>query len=148
MPCSGRPTPMGRRLTSRLAGGTAGILFVLTLLGCMNFAIGNRMCEGPDGLLSQDGEVHLAGKTEQDIYYPIPYANIPNLEITDVSKPQLVEIVDQKEDHFRIRSEVSFDINLHWRARGMRVGFLPPPPPQPLVKSAPSDLPAEPVATK
>jgi hypothetical protein len=145
---SAKPSRMDG-VSFHLAGGTAGALFVLILLGCMNFAIGNRNWESRDSVLDQEGEIHLSPGAERDIYYPVPYANIPNLELTeDFHRDGVFDIVDQKEDHFRVRSKTWFQIDMHWHARGVQVWNMPPAAPQVLTQtssSASPELPAEPV---
>lgn len=132
---------MDARLGSRLGAALGAATFVLTLLGCMNFAIGNRTSPNPDGVLDQEGDVHLSPFAEEDIYYPIPYANFPNVELTETFSQ--FQIIEQKEDHCRIRNTTPFRIDVHWHARGVRFGLLPPPP-QPLVQSATPNPPSEP----
>jgi hypothetical protein len=111
----------------------------------MNFAVGNRGFDSRDDILEQKGEVHLGPKAEQDVYYPVPYANVPNIELSEDFNRCM--IVEQKEDHFRIQNTCSSEIEPHWRARGMRMGFLPPAPPpiHPVVKSARPDIPSQPL---
>jgi hypothetical protein len=143
MVSSAKSLRMGELILSRLVGAVSGAFLALVLLGCMNFAIGNREIASHDGLLAQEGEIHLGPKEEQDVYYPIPYANIPNLELTD-DFSTCCKIIDQKEDHFRIHNTCLSDIEPHWHTRGVRAGLLPTPP-QPLVRSSPPDLPSQPV---
>ena len=72
------------------------------------------------------------------------YAHTPNLELTENDDD--CEIVDQKPDHFRLRSRKAFGSDVEWKARGIRVSPVaaPVPPPWP-APSPPADLPAEPV---
>jgi hypothetical protein len=126
----------------RLVGGVAGAFGAFILLGCMNFAVGNHCSEAPEGILEQKGEVHLRPMDEQDVYYPVAYASIPNVELS--ANYHLVVIEEQKEDHFRIRNTSTSIVSTGWHARGVRAGLLPPPS-QPLVKASGSELPSEPV---
>jgi hypothetical protein len=129
---------------SHLGGAVAGALFVLILIGCMNFAIGNRTIEDGNGVLVQEGDVHLTKDGEEDVYYPIPYASVPNLEVNDSFAH--FKIIEQKEDHFRIRNTSFIAEDVHWHARGVRIGLLPPPGPGPILSSSPPQgLPSQPI---
>jgi hypothetical protein len=141
---------IGALFLTRPGGAAAGAFLLLTQLGCMNFAVGNKNWDGHggvldhDGVLEQEGKVTLLNSEERDVYYPIPYASIPNLELTTDNLINHYEILQQKEDHFRVRNTIGLEIELNWHARGVRTGLLPAPP-QPLVKSSPPDLPSQPV---
>jgi hypothetical protein len=109
----------------------------------MNFAIGNRSYENHNGVLNQEGEISLAGGEERDVFYPIPFASNPNLELSS-SFNQCV-IAEQKEDHFRVQNKSWHDMEARWHAKGIRIGLLPvPPQPQPTLQLTPPQLPAQP----
>jgi hypothetical protein len=96
---------------------------VLIFLSCMSFSIGDRSAESPPGTnpLVQEGEVTVLPGTEQDVYYPIPYASPPNLTIKDFAKE--CEIVAQEPDHFRIANANGTHggfFEVKWKARGLR----------------------------
>src|SRR5689334_6157534 len=101
---SGNKSRVDGILFSRWGAAIGSAVFVLILLGCMNFAIGNRVTEDQNGVLEQKGNVHLQPHAEEDVYYPVPYANVPNMELTDAFSRNGFQIVDQKEDHFRVRN--------------------------------------------
>jgi hypothetical protein len=111
----------------------------------MNFAIGNRTIEDCNGVLDQKGDTHLGPHAEQDVFYPIPYANVPNL-VSNEDFSHTFQITDQKEDHFRVRNPNWFELDIHWHTRGVRVGQLPPPSVPPMLSSAPQpELPPQPI---
>jgi hypothetical protein len=98
---------------------------VLIFLGCMSFSIGERCVESPPGTtpLVQEGEVRVQLGTEQDVYYPIPYASPPNLTIDDLMNECM--IVSQEADHFRIRNDGKANMRwgsvpIKWKARGLK----------------------------
>jgi hypothetical protein len=100
-----------RRITAALS-----TLLTLILLGCMcPVIVGERFKKKDDETLCQTGEVRLSSG-EQDVYYPVPFASTPNLEL---DPGMFVQILDQKPDHFRIGSSVSLG-NVDWKARGIR----------------------------
>jgi len=136
------PSSSDELVLRRLLGGIAAAFGALILLGCMNFAVGNHCSDAPEGILEQKGEVHLRPMDEQDVYYPVAYASVPNVELS--ANYHLVVIEDQKEDHFRIRNTSKSIVSTGWHARGVRAGLLPPPA-QPLVKATGPELPSEPV---
>jgi hypothetical protein len=93
-------TRLGRIVLSRPVGVLAGAALLLIFLGCMSLSIGCK--PDGDGTICQEGKVCLQGEEERDVYYPVPYASPPNLEISDGGS--WYEIIEQKADHFRIRS--------------------------------------------
>jgi hypothetical protein len=148
-------TRLGRLLLSRQMGALAGAILILIFLGCMSLSFGGLSigCKTePDGTVCQEGKVSLHKGHELDVYYPVPYASPPNLELTgDCDK---CEIMEQKADHFRIRCNDSCDATPNWQARGVRrpppeitptvvvTPPAPPPAPPPPSNSAPVPLPA------
>lgn len=120
---------------------TAAALAVwgLIILGCMSISIGGKHfsaapCE--NGTFAQCGETPILAGCEQDIYYPIPYASPPYLEIDGTFSE--CTIVEQHADHFRVKSTAShFSRNVKWTAKGVKaipplVPHVPPPAPQPI----------------
>ncbi len=144
---TGRPG-LGEVLLSRGVGVTAGGVTLLILLGCMSFSLGGKTytrevheCHSEDGLLVQEGEAHVKGRCEIDVYYPLPYGQPPNLEMSEESDEYV--LVDQKPDHFRVRNPSCFRGKVCWRARGVRSlpgGPVPAGPPV-----SPTPLPPEPI---
>jgi hypothetical protein len=98
------------------------ILLVCVILGCMSISFGGRTVEiHDDGLLVQEGEDYVKEGTTQTVYYPIPYASTPNLEIDDVCDK--IEVEEQAFDHFRIRGVPSVNQNaspVEWKANSLR----------------------------
>lgn len=142
---------LGRVLLSRPVGALAGVVIVLIILGCMSLSFGGLSigCKTePDGTVCQEGKVSLHQGQEFDVYYPVPYASPPNLEISGDSDN--CEILEQKADHFRIRCKGAADAAPHWQARGLKppaaaptVIVTPPAPPAvpPPTEGAPIPLP-------
>jgi len=135
-------------LFSRKSGALAGGGSVLIFLGCMSFSIGGRNYEAPssdsccEDLLTQKGQFYLNSHMTEDVYYPVPFAHVPNLEFTNKDDCVLVE---QKEDHFRIRNGSWETVRVKWKARGIRVPAVAPVPPPGPGSVLPPTLPAEPV---
>jgi hypothetical protein len=107
----------------------AGAILVLIFLGCMNLSIGGRTYSTSDasppedGVFAQEGTVHVKSDSDLDIYYPVPYQRPPNLVLK--GETQTCEIVEQKEDHFRIHNPRGFQIDITWKARGLRLAQAP-----------------------
>jgi hypothetical protein len=116
----------------------------------MSFSFGGRnyekhtsesRCE--DGLFIQEGTTRLRPRSEQDVFYPVPYAHPPNLELGEDCDDCV--ILEQKEDHFRVKNQSFFTANVGWQARGIRhpavtlpvSGPLPPPVQRPTLPSQP-----------
>ena len=128
---------------------------VLVILGCMSISIGGFSSVHSDDpeLLVQEGKVHLSPNGSETVYYPIPYAHIPNLELSGGIIENEWILVDQQEDHFRIESTRKNGIGtwVCWKARGLKMApvnpVAPPPVPPPSsepLPSAPVPLPARP----
>jgi hypothetical protein len=132
-------------LLRRLAGIASALAWLAIILGCMSLSIGDRTVL-PDDRLSyaQEGSVRVEIGQELDVYYPVPYASPPNLEIKG---PGSYTIVDQQADHFRVRAKVEGNTigweGFDWTARGVRV-VLPPPAVQPVSAAAPVEAAAKP----
>jgi hypothetical protein len=75
---------------------------------------------GPeDGLTRYHGTVGLAPGQEIDVYYPAPFASPPNLETSPVDPFFGSVVVEQKADHFRIKSQSPFVREVTWQACGV-----------------------------
>ena len=120
---------------SRPAGVFAGIALALIILGCMSIQIGGKnFHEGAaeDGSFQQCGEVRLAAGEMRVVYYPIPYAQPPNLEIDNLCNT--CELLVQNADHFQIRNPALTSRTVDWRARGVKAcppAATPPAPAAP-----------------
>jgi hypothetical protein len=140
---------LGSALVFRKAGLAAAALIILIILGCMNILIGNRSAEEcsvtAEGTLVQTGEALVQDHCTEIVYYPVPYVNTPNLEISTTFDDCLV--VEQAGDHFRVKNPSSFARKVTWKARGLRVAAPQPPattesPTLPEVAPPPRLLPA------
>jgi hypothetical protein len=117
----------------------AAVVTLLIFLGCMSISIGEKTTEiVNDGSFVQEGNVRLRAGAEQVIWYPIPYASPPNLQMDDDD----CVILEQREDHFRVgNTDHHFSSSTHWKARGVKAT---PPPVDPPPLAAPG-LPPAPV---
>jgi hypothetical protein len=155
-----------RVLCSRPAGAAAAVLTLLIILGCTTHnhyqnadpivAEAKVTTPAPEAsateALAQKGKIFFKAGTEQVIYYPIPYASTPNLELDD---PGYFELLEQHETSFRIRCRTGTDyqtFTTHWHARGVRApavmpaaaAVLPPPVQAPARLLTPNDVPPPP----
>jgi hypothetical protein len=139
---SGASPPPRKRSVSGIVGVLAAVLLTVVFLGCMSLSFGERTVveskTQPD-VLEQEGTMPFRGGAEQDVYYPIPYSHPPNLVVDAFS----CEVVEQKEDHFRVKfSHHGVDgRSVPWKARGVR--YVPPAPVIP-VPAPPPGLPPAP----
>jgi len=133
----------------RVAATLAAAAFVLIVLGCMSFSIGGKtVVRPPDGNpFEQSGAIELRPGAEQDIFYAIPYASTPNLEIDSTFDD--VDLVEQHPDHFRVRNTSNglLSRTVEWKARGVKgLPLAPitvvPPQPAPAASSNPPPPPA------
>jgi hypothetical protein len=105
----------------RVATGATVALFVLILIGCMApIFIRETGKKSDDEVFCQKGELQLKPGEELDVYYPVPYASTPNLELRDQFAG--MRIVDQKPDHFRVSCTHGTlgPLALEWKARGVK----------------------------
>jgi hypothetical protein len=146
------PRPRGRfasLLLTRPAGFLAAVALLLILLGCMSISIGKFSGTGSgctaeaDGIFCQEGEATLAAGELREVYFPAPYAHLPNLEVSDTFHNCV--LLHQREDSFSVRNDASYSVTVSWKARGMRAAPLagpPPPPPEPHLPP-PAPVPSE-----
>jgi hypothetical protein len=146
---SNQPTKRDSAIRFRIAATLAAVAFVLIVLGCMSFSIGGKtVVRPPDGNpFEQSGAIELRPGAEQDVYYAIPYASTPNLEIDSTFDD--VDLVEQHADHFRVRNTSNglLSRTVEWKARGVKgLPLAPitvvPPQPAPAASSNPPPPPA------
>jgi hypothetical protein len=135
-------------LFSRSAACVATCLAALIVLGCMSISLGGHSVEEvkvtpeTSAVLLQEGRIPVRPGGEQDVYYPVAYSSRPNVEIDDPLG--LCDIVDQKENCFRVRFHANSGNGaqvLTWKARGAHV-------PQPAVaQPAPATETVQPAAS-
>ena len=103
----------------RRVGTAAGAVSFLVFMGCMSFAIGPHYDAPPEGgVLEQEGEASLRQLAEVDVYYPVPYAFPPNLDVTDPYHN--AEVLEQRADHFRVRNTCGHPVGVTWKVKGVR----------------------------
>jgi hypothetical protein len=140
---------IGSAIRFRIAATMAAVACVVIVLGCMSFSIGGKtVIRTPDGNpFEQAGAIEIRPGAEQDVFYAIPYASTPNLEIDSTFDD--VELVEQHADHFRVRNTSNglLSRTVEWKARGVKgLPLAPitvvPPPPAPAASSNPPPPPA------
>jgi hypothetical protein len=144
----------------RLAGIAGGMLLLSIVLGCMSFSFGGHEVSiehnGGDGITCHDGTIQVPAHACLNVYYPAPFSSKPNLEVTECFGR--CEILEQREDGFRVRNNSIFTVTAEWQARGLRIVQIPPTavvPTEQIDSSAPGhapvpagDLPANPTPAK
>lgn len=116
----------------RLAGVVAVVLLGTMVVGCMSGLIIDSIkpvSTGPvgvttdaSGVVMQEGNITVGKGCEQEVFFPVPYAAIPNLE---VSEPSCVtshfHLKAQEKTSFLIENKDEFfSRTFHWKARGVR----------------------------
>jgi hypothetical protein len=147
-------------LISRRSAIVAGIVTLLIFLGCMSFE-GTHVDHTeilppleipnpnlvPDGLQEQEGRGTISGRSELDVYYPVPFFGPPNLELQ--GDPEDVKLMYQRRDHFRIKNvsdNTHYVASFSWKARGVKALIAAPPTPGPTATvPPPRTLPSEPL---
>jgi hypothetical protein len=133
---------------SRVVAALAAVMIVGVFAGCMSFNIGrttNRVTSdsvGEDGVLVQEGVARIKGGGDTEVHYPVSYQKPPNLEL--VEDGDHCEIVEQHEDHFRIRNSSPFKAEPKWKARGVKVPAAVPVGPAPATSTSPPPDPPPP----
>ena len=133
-------------LASRRVGTAAAAVALLIVLGCMSLSIGKFTSGVTDetGALCQTDEVTLPSGCDREVFYPVPYAGPPHLDVGNTPFNEIV-LVEQKEDRFRVRNHSAFSKTMTWKARGVRTAGAPvvvvPPVPPPL--PAPAEPPGQ-----
>ena len=136
-------------LLSRPVFGVVTVALIVLFLGCMSApekvayqphssAEDVGVFTDPDsGVVKQVGQLSLGKSEQQKVYYPIPYATVPNLTLLGVTddfsgKPVIVQ---QEPGWFLIQNTNPFNPkSCRWEARGLKAGepAAPPLPPRPV----------------
>lgn len=138
----------------RAAAALSLAALAVIFLGCMSLSFGGRNYTthpAEDEVLCQQGCISFRACDERTVYYPVPYASPPNLDVN--SSCGDVALLDQKPDHFRVAwkgTGPTFGTDqVKWKAKGLRRCASTPAPCAPPVvpESAPPppklpDLPA------
>jgi hypothetical protein len=76
----------------------------------------------PGGLLIQQGKLRLKAGQQQEVYYPIPFAGPPHLELEgSVEDWRKVVLKEQKADHFTVECPgLHPSDEVRWKAEGIR----------------------------
>jgi hypothetical protein len=113
----------------RVLGSLSMAALTLIILGCMSLSFGGRNYTtnfvDDEGVLCQEGCVTFRACEERTVYYPIPYASPPNLDLKPRGSFTDVTLLDQKADHFRIAWGGQFPPvgaqEVKWKAKGVRL---------------------------
>jgi len=131
----------------RVAGALAGVALVAVFLGCMSLNIGCRDSGCTDsigvttdscGVVRQEGKVTLGPGCSQQVFYPICYASIPNLELRESGCISTHHLLSHQEKNYFVleNKDPSFSRTFRWVARGTREAPVVGPP-APWVVQAP-----------
>jgi hypothetical protein len=123
------------KVLSAPVGVTAACVMLAIFFGCMSLEIGNRTVQAPpceEGVLCQQGEIHVAANSSQFVHYPLPYPRKPNIEIDSTFDD--CEIAEERVDGFLLRNPNCLSRTVKWKARGMK---CEPPPVAPGVSPPP-----------
>jgi hypothetical protein len=138
MPLNKQITRITTILFSPKVTALAAVLVTLVILGCMclNFGGGGSYSHD-DPVLAQEGSVNVPPNAQLDVFYPIPYGPVPNLNIDDCHGD--CSIVEQKENHFRVFNKNPTKTQaVEWKAKGMRVVTVTPErPPVEVIDASP-----------
>jgi hypothetical protein len=110
-----------------------GSAFLAICLGCASFQFGGHTEVVPpapavaapsdDPAITQSGTGTSRGGNEQDVFYPVPFASPPNLEVHDIIGH--VVVTEQRPDRFHVKNVVH---EFTWKARGVPVTATPAQP--------------------
>ncbi len=114
----------------------------LLTTGCLCLSFGGG-CDGhcggehpeSNGVLTQKGSFAKPTGEPVTVYYPVPYASPPNLEIQDPLNK--CHIIDQRADCFRIVQDGPGMLNVNWTARGVKSISPSPALPTPAIAAQP-----------
>jgi hypothetical protein len=73
--------------------------------------------------LIQQGKVMVAIGGEHEVFYPVPFASPPNVQLEGNGVNwNAIKLTEQKPDHFKIKSTADFGLaqEIRWRAEGVR----------------------------
>jgi hypothetical protein len=110
-----------RSAPARAAVALGSVVFLAFCLGCMNFSFGGKsdVVAAADAEIAQKGKTFVRPGEEICVYYPAPFQSPPNLEL--VNNAYIVQITEQRADHFRVKNMGQAGVNLSWEARGVKV---------------------------
>ncbi|CAN5570456.1 hypothetical protein BH10PLA2_BH10PLA2_39330 [soil metagenome] len=113
-----------------------GILCLpLLSTGCICLSFGGwgghetgEHCDGdhPDtnGAVTQKGTLTSGNGEPVTVYYPVPFASPPNLEIRDQFNK--CRIIEQRADSFKVVQDGPIPPSVHWTARGVTTSVAAP----------------------
>jgi hypothetical protein len=131
---------------SRPAGAIAGVAVALIVLGCMSLSIGGNhapYCEedrtgvttDASGVCMQKGKVTVQPGCEEQVFYPVPFAEVPNLQLRQARGIGVdFAVTGQDRRFFTVKNtDTVLPRTFQWTARGLRATeAVPPPVPPPL----------------
>lgn len=131
--------PSARQTTRRkLLLLLALICVPLLATGCLCLNIGGGGCDHgePDGVMAQKGELNQGHGGPVTVYYPMPYASPPNLELHDPF--HRCKVLEQRADCFVVVMDGPGIPSVDWTARGVRTSASAQALPAPAVAAAPA----------
>jgi hypothetical protein len=141
--------PGARKITRRkLLLLLALVCVPLLTTGCLCLNIGGFGCDhgDPDGVTAQKGELNQGHGGPVTVYYPVPYASPPNLELHDPF--HRCKILEQRPDCFVVVMDGPGIPSVDWTARGVRTPAPTSAPPASTVAATPGQTPEpQPVVT-
>jgi hypothetical protein len=144
-----RISPNVRRFARRkLILLLAAICLPLMSTGCLCLSFGGcESCGAGDhpesnGVLTQKGGLPSSNGGPVTVYYPVPYASPPNLELHD--QLNKCRIVEQRADGFVVQDGQGL-LGVSWTARGVKGPPSTPGTPTPVVAAQPPANEAMPV---
>jgi hypothetical protein len=113
--------PSARKITRRkLLLLLALVCIPMLTTGCLCLNIGGFSCDhgDADGVTAQKGELNGGHGAPFMVYYPVPYASPPNLELHDPF--HRCKILEQRADGFMVAMDGPSIPSVDWTARGVR----------------------------
>ena len=124
------------------------LLACVGFLGCLSFSLefAGRRDSPPSGVLEQSDCIKLAAGQKRPVYYPVPYHNVPHLELSSTWSSDLKNsvILSQERDHFVLCAQNS-SIDITWTAKGLPITVALPAPPVVVVPGTPPPAPPVPM---
>jgi hypothetical protein len=106
-----RPTGRDRAITIIAAAIVAALVAVVVVFGLQAFH-GTVIDQGA----IQQGQQTIPANTTEEVYYRRPFRTPPHLTIMGGSG--YISILEQKEDHFKVKNSFGGQMSFEWKAEG------------------------------
>ena len=110
------PTLLRGQVVTILVAAVVAVVVAVTISASINL-LWMASSGGRDDRLRQEGKTKVGPDGEREVFYAVPYAGPPNLEIESANL-NFIKLKEQKADHFTIQSVVPSEVR--WRAEGIR----------------------------